>query len=325
VGLVTGPVRVLLVSGSLREGSTNTALLKTAGVVAPSGVATVLYRGIATLPHFNPDDDREGQPVDRAVAELREQVAAADALLICTPEYAGALPGAMKNLLEWTVGDASTYHKPVAWINASGPAAPTGGADAHDSLRKVLGYVDADIAEEACVRIPVARDAVGEDETIADPDIRERIADALRALAAHVARAQPSGPRTAEPVLRADAAFFAALVAQNAPALAALLAEDFVIVEVSSGQVHPRGAFLDAVRSGAVVFEAIERWPHETLVRRYGNFAVVVGRTTMAFTGADSTFQADSRYTHVYALDAGSWRLLSAQGTPIPEAVQPSE
>lgn len=126
-------------------------------MVAPSGVATVLYGGIATLPHFNPDDDREGQSVDRAVAELREQVAAADALLICTPEYAGALPGAMKNLLEWTVGDASTYHKPIAWINAPGPAAPTGAADAHDSLRKVLGYIDADIAEDACVRIPVAR------------------------------------------------------------------------------------------------------------------------------------------------------------------------
>ena len=78
------------------------------------------------------------------------QIAAADALLLCTPEYAGALPGALKNLLEWTVGDGSTYRKPIAWINASGPAAPTGGADAHDSLRKVLGYVHADIVEAAC-------------------------------------------------------------------------------------------------------------------------------------------------------------------------------
>jgi NAD(P)H-dependent FMN reductase/ketosteroid isomerase-like protein len=316
-------MRVLLVSGSLREGLTNTALLKTVGVVAPSGVTTVLYRGIATLPHFNPDDDREGQSVDRAVAELREQVAAADALLICTSEYAGALPGATKNLLEWTVGDA-TYHKTVAWINASGPAAPTGAADAHDSLRKVLGYVDADIAEAACARIPVTRDAVGEDGTITDPDIRARIADALRALVAHVARERPPDLKTADPVLGTDEEFFAALLARNAPALEVLLAEDFVIVEVSSGQAHPRGAFLDAVRSGAVVFEAIERWPQETLIRRYGNVAVVVGRTTMTFTGDDSTFQADSRYTHVYALDGGKWRLLSAQGTPIPE-VQQSE
>ena len=67
--------------------------------------------------------------------------------------YAGALPGSLKNLLEWTVGDGGTYRKPVAWINVSGPAAPTGGTDAHDSLRKVLGYVHADIVEPACTRV----------------------------------------------------------------------------------------------------------------------------------------------------------------------------
>ena len=85
------------------------------------------------------------------------------------------------------MGDASTYRKPVAWINASGPAAPTGGADAHDSLRKVLGYVDADIVEAACTRIPLTRDAVGADGMITDPEAREQIAHALAALAQHVA------------------------------------------------------------------------------------------------------------------------------------------
>ncbi len=89
---------------------------------------------------------------------------------------------------EWTVGDAGTYRKPVAWINVSGGAAPTGAADAHDSLRKVLGYVHADSVEAACVRVPVTRDAVGPDGTIADPQIREQIAAALTALAQHVAR-----------------------------------------------------------------------------------------------------------------------------------------
>ena len=123
----------------------------------------------------------------RAVAELRAQISAADALLLCTPEYAGALPGTLKNLLEWTVGDAGTHDKPVAWVNASGPAAPKGAADAHDSLRKVLGYVGADIVEAACVRIPVTRDAVGPDGTIADPTIRERIENTLTTLVRHVA------------------------------------------------------------------------------------------------------------------------------------------
>jgi chromate reductase len=178
---------VLLISGSLRDGSTNTAVLRTAADVSGDGVETRLYGGMAGLPHFNPDDDREGQPVHAAVAELRAQIAAADALLICTPEYAGALPGALKNLLEWTVGDGGTYQKPIAWINASGPAAPTGGADAHDSLRKVLGYVHADIVEAACTRVALTRDAVGPDGTIGDPVAREKIAEAVAALARHAA------------------------------------------------------------------------------------------------------------------------------------------
>ncbi|HKG38296.1 MAG TPA: NADPH-dependent FMN reductase [Conexibacter sp.] len=178
------PCRILLISGSLRGGSTNTALLRTADEVAPEGIETRLYDGMAGLPHFNPDDDAEGMPVDPAVAALRAAVHAADALLLSTPEYAGALPGSFKNLLEWTVGDASTYRKPIAWVNTSGAAAPTGAADAHDSLRKVLGYVHAEIVEDACVRIPVARTAVGEDGLIADESIRERVAKVLSALAA---------------------------------------------------------------------------------------------------------------------------------------------
>jgi chromate reductase, NAD(P)H dehydrogenase (quinone) len=179
---------LLLISGSLRAGSTNAAVLRTASEVAEEGVETILYGDMAELPHFNPDHDREGEPVHTAVAGLRAQVAAADALLICTPEYAGALPGALKNLLEWTVGDGSTYRKPIAWINASGPAAPSGGADAHESLRKVLGYVHADIVEAACVRVSLTRDAVGPDGTIHDPATRAKIADAVGALARHADR-----------------------------------------------------------------------------------------------------------------------------------------
>ncbi len=185
------PLHVLLISGSLREGSTNTAVLRTATELAGDGVTTTLYGGMAGLPHFNPDDDREGEPAPAAVTELRAAIAAADALLLCTPEYAGALPGALKNLLEWTVGDGGTYRKPIAWINASGPAAPTGGADAHDSLRKVLGYVHADIVEEACARIPLSRNAVGSDGTITDPAARETIAEAIAALARYAADRDP--------------------------------------------------------------------------------------------------------------------------------------
>lgn len=173
---------ILLISGSLRAGSTNTATIRTAQQLAPVGVTVEVYEAMGSLPHFNPDDDQEGEVVDAAVADLRANITAADGVMICTPEYAGALPGSLKNLLEWTVGDGGTYGKPVAWINLSGPAAPTGGADAHDSLRKVLGYVHANIVESACLRLPLTRDAVADDGTINDPASRREISTALSLL-----------------------------------------------------------------------------------------------------------------------------------------------
>jgi chromate reductase, NAD(P)H dehydrogenase (quinone) len=176
----------LLVSGSLRAASTNTALLRAAAACAPEGVEASLYEQMARLPHFNPDDDAEGAVIAPAVTDLRSAVSAADALLVSTPEYAGALPGAFKNLLEWTVGDAGLYGKPVAWLNAAAASAPTGGADAHDSLRKVLGYVGAEIVEQACAHIGVPRATLDSEGLIADAAIRERAASALDALAAHL-------------------------------------------------------------------------------------------------------------------------------------------
>jgi chromate reductase len=161
-------------------------VLRTAAQVASATTEVEIYDAMVSLPHFNPDDDPDGGPIDPAVADLRAAIDGADAMLICTPEYAGALPGALKNLLEWTIGGAQTYDKPIAWINASGQAAPTGGADAHDSLRKVLTYAGADIVEEACARIPVARDTVSDDGCIVDREIRDEIANVLAALCSHV-------------------------------------------------------------------------------------------------------------------------------------------
>ncbi len=144
----------------------------------------MLYGGVAGLPHFNPDDDPDGGAPPAPVADLRATLAKSDAVLFSTPEYAGALPGPFKNLLDWTVGGGQTYAMPVASINTAGPASPSGGADAQASLRKVLGYTGSAIVEAACVRIPVPRDAVGPDGLIADPAIREPLAQALEALAA---------------------------------------------------------------------------------------------------------------------------------------------
>ncbi|MCO6007336.1 NAD(P)H-dependent oxidoreductase [Actinoallomurus purpureus] len=177
-------ITVLTVSGSLRAGSTNSAVLRTASVVSPPAATVRPFAGMADLPHFNPDDDRD--PLPPAVAGLRGAVGAADALLLCTPEYAGGLPGSFKNLLDWTIGGGEMYGKPVAWLNVSSSAAPTGGAGAHDSLRTVLGYAGSVIVETACARIPLSRNHVGQDGLIADPAVQDAITDSLTALTAAV-------------------------------------------------------------------------------------------------------------------------------------------
>jgi chromate reductase, NAD(P)H dehydrogenase (quinone) len=176
---VAAPTRILLVSGSTRSGSTNTAALRAIQEVAvPGEVAAELYDGLAGLPAFNPDDDGAEPPA--AVAALREQISAAGAVVFCTPEYAGTLPGSFKNLLDWTVGDGGLYGKPVAWINVAN-LGRGGGAQA--TLETVLGYVGAQVIEPACRRLPVSRDWVGPTGAITDPGFRTEMAAALTALA----------------------------------------------------------------------------------------------------------------------------------------------
>lgn len=181
-------IRILLISGSTRGRSTNTALLRTVRAIAASDVTADLFTRMTDLPHFNPDDDpgdaASNEAPHPAVTALRAEIGSASAVLICTPEYAGALPGSFKNLLDWTVGGGEIYGKPVAWINVS--SLPTGAGDAHASLAKVLGYLGADIVAAACAHIAVGRRDVGDDGLIADTDIRERIHGVLTTLAQHV-------------------------------------------------------------------------------------------------------------------------------------------
>jgi chromate reductase len=172
-------VRLLLVSGSTRAGSTNTAALRTACAIAAPGVTATLYGGLSDLPAFNPDDEEHG-PVHPAVAQLREQLGGADAVLFCTPEYAGTLPGSLKNLLDWTVGNGDLVDKPVAWVSV---AATGRGAGAHATLETVLAYVSAAVVESACRSVPVARGSVGADGMLGDAAVREELADILAALA----------------------------------------------------------------------------------------------------------------------------------------------
>ncbi len=184
---MTTPQVILLLSGSTRSGSSNEAVLRTAHDVAPAQVRAVRYEGLTALPHFNPDDDTD--PLPAPVAELRAALRDATAVLICTPEYAGTLPGSFKNLLDWTIGGTETSDKPMAWVNS---AAPGRGQGAEATLRGVLEYAGADIVEAACAKIPVHREMVGAAGIITDPGVREQLGEVVRKLADSSAIAAPT-------------------------------------------------------------------------------------------------------------------------------------
>ena len=161
-------IRILLIGGSLREGSVNAAVLKTARADAPANVEAILYERLGDLPLFNPDLDRD--PLPEPVAHLRANLGAAGAVLFSTPEYAGSLPGAFKNLLDWTVG-GGLYGKPVGWIN---PSSHGGSDGTYETLRVVLGFAGAEVVETACLKIPIQRADIGDDGLVAAPTSARR-------------------------------------------------------------------------------------------------------------------------------------------------------
>jgi NAD(P)H-dependent FMN reductase len=174
---------VLLIGGSVRSGSVNQAVLATAAGLTPDGVAVRRYEGLAELPQFNPDLD--AYPLPAPVEDLRNAIAEASALLFSTPEYAGTMPGALKTLLEWTVGGVEISHKPCGWINPS--TGPTHAVATYATLRTVLGYTGAAVVPEACADVPITRDLIGHDGTITDAGARDAIGRVMREL---VARAE---------------------------------------------------------------------------------------------------------------------------------------
>lgn len=141
-------MNILTISGSLRAKSANTAALGALELIAPTGITVSRYRGLETLPYFNPDLDVDDPPAP--VAELRSQVGRCDGLVICSPEYAHGVSGVLKNALDWLVRSLEFPGTPVALINVS-PRARASDAQ----LRETLVTMSANLVTEACVDLPL--------------------------------------------------------------------------------------------------------------------------------------------------------------------------
>ena len=177
-------MRILAISGSLRAASHNTALLRAAAEHAPEGVEIELYEGLGLLPPYNEDRDTDTPPAE--VARLRDEIRAADGILISTPEYNGTIPGQIKTVVDWASRpygkEASLYGKPVAVIGAS--PGDYGAIWAQDHLRKALGIAGARVLDRE-LSVGKVVDRFGADGALIDDEIRDGLVELLAALEDH--------------------------------------------------------------------------------------------------------------------------------------------
>jgi chromate reductase len=177
-------MKILAISGSLRAASYNTALLRTAGELAPYGVELELYEDLELLPPYNEDRDTDQPPPE--VARLRAEIEAADAVLFSTPEYNATMPGQVKQVVDWGSRphgpDAALWGKPVAAIGAS--VTDYGAMWAQDHLRKALGLAGARVLGTE-LAVANAAERFGPDGELVDPQTRDRLGELLEDLVAH--------------------------------------------------------------------------------------------------------------------------------------------
>lgn len=173
--------RILAISGSLREGSHNRALLRYAAEVAPDDVQVVFFEGLRELPHYDPDVDGDDPPA--AATAFRAALSEADALLVSTPEYNGSIPGLLKNAIDWgsrPFRASALTNKTAAVIGAT--TGSYGAIWAQQDARKALGIAGARVIDDQ-VAVPRAHEAFHEDGRLRSEEHAQDLVAVIEALA----------------------------------------------------------------------------------------------------------------------------------------------
>jgi chromate reductase, NAD(P)H dehydrogenase (quinone) len=192
-------MRVLGISGSLRRGSYNTALLRHAGeLFEAEGAELGICDGLRDVPPYDEDDDPEEAP--EAVSRIREAVRDADAVFFVTPEYNSSIPGALKNALDWVSRPFATNplrYKPVAVIGAS--AGMFGAVWAQAELRKVLSAIGARVSEGE-VAVGHAAERFDENGRLNEPNLEQEIHEVVLTLLRDAQSAAQTGQPSANEI-----------------------------------------------------------------------------------------------------------------------------
>jgi chromate reductase len=181
-------IDVLGIAGSLREASYNRGLLRAAVSLLPEGMELEIYT-LEGLPFYDADLEADGMP--EPVQRFKERVAAADALLIATPEYSYSIPAVLKNALDWASRPPHNVltEKPIALMGAS--VGPYGTVRAQLHLRQIFAYSGSFVLPKPDVYVVRAEERFDGEGNLTDEETRQRVALLLQALAAWVDRLGP--------------------------------------------------------------------------------------------------------------------------------------
>lgn len=188
------PIRIIAISGSLRKGSYNRALLAAAQMACPAGMSITINDDLRNLPLFDEDlEDEMGNGPD-SVMRFRKLVAEADGLIIATPEYSNSIPGGLKNALDWlSRGDASPLvEMPTAIIGAT-----TGGWGTRLSqaaLRQVLYSTESLVMPNPSNFVRQAAASFDETGTLTDERLKQSLAEMVASLGKWIERVRPNRP-----------------------------------------------------------------------------------------------------------------------------------
>jgi chromate reductase, NAD(P)H dehydrogenase (quinone) len=158
-------LKILALSGSTRKNSSNHQLIRTVQLLSKDYFNFQIYKDLLTIPAFNPDDV---DLLPSSVIDFKKKIHQADAVLICTPEYAAGVPGSLKNAIDWTVSGTEFTGKPVALITAG-----TSGFLAHASLLGTLLIIGSFITKESQLVIPSIKtklidDKISDEKTLTE-------------------------------------------------------------------------------------------------------------------------------------------------------------
>jgi len=177
-------MNIIAISGSLRKGSSNTALARSLQAFAPAGMH-IAVADIGNLPLYNQDSEATYPATDQV---LKDAVGTADGLIIVTPEYNRSIPGVLKNAIDWLsrpYGTNSFARKPVLVAGVS--VGKIGTAVAQSHLRQIMLHLDADVIGQPELYLGPAQEIFDAEGNISDDSTKELLTKALEVLKNRVA------------------------------------------------------------------------------------------------------------------------------------------